>query len=209
MKRSLSLLIVALLAASVLGQTKIGGTAKVGGTTKTGATGSGGGGGDILFILTQTVGTPRADFTGDLGFRFTAVSSSPPTVSKLCRWKIAGNSQTHNVHLVSCTGGACSNGGTLIATAAVDMTVGTAGGYICASITPVALTASQEYVLVSEETNAGDQWYDNDFVISSTTSGVGTISSPVFISRPSGVLSGVNDSGTSGHMYVGVNLVIQ
>jgi hypothetical protein len=50
------------------------------------------------YILTQTLGTPRSDFTGYVGFYFDTAGNTP-TVTQLCRWKIAGNSQTHALYL--------------------------------------------------------------------------------------------------------------
>ena len=119
------------------------------------------------FILTQTPGTVRNDFTGCVGFIFT-VGASPITITALGRWVVSGNSGTHVVYI---TDGSTN----IIASASINTSGATPGAYKYVAITPVVLTNAFTYSVYSAETNAGDQWYSDDTTIDSTTGGIGTI----------------------------------
>lgn len=113
------------------------------------------------FILTQSTGTARNDSTICVGFKFT-VGAASITVDSLGRWKISGNSQVHTLRIMSGIS-------TTLVTTNVDMSTGSTGGFVYASCTPTVLSASTDYWVFSSETNGGDQWYNNDFQVNSTT----------------------------------------
>jgi hypothetical protein len=130
--------------------------------------------GDALFIQTQTVGTPRSDFTGCVGLAFTTPGSSPPTITALCRARIAGNNQTHSVDLTQAGAG-------VLETVSIDMS-STSGDVVIDGVTyacidlgsPHVTDPSVQYFVLSHETNGGDEWYDNDFSVDTVTSAFGT-----------------------------------
>lgn len=105
----------------------------------------------------------RNDFTGWVGMKLTT-GTNPLTVSSLGRICVAGNSQTHTVKFVSAGNGSDVPG----ASVAVNMTGCTPGQFVYSAITPVVLPAGTTYYLVSQETQGGDQWYDQG-AISTTT----------------------------------------
>lgn len=111
------------------------------------------------FILTETLGSLRSDFTGCVGYKFT-VGASDIIVDQLGRRKVAGNSQTHTIRIMDAS--------TSIVSASVDMSTGSAGSYVYTSITPTTLLANTVYYIFSSETSGGDQWYDSDGTIDST-----------------------------------------
>lgn len=119
------------------------------------------------FILTQTVGTLRNDFTGCVGFIF--ATTATPTVTALGRWVVSGNSGSHTVYLLD------TGSNTVVASVAINTSGATPGQYKYASVTPVMLSSANNYVLCSAETNTGDQWYGDDTTINSTSAGVGAI----------------------------------
>lgn len=148
------------------------------------------------FITGQTTGSPRNNFDGCVGFKFT-VGGSSITVTDLGRWKISGNSQTHTVKIVA-------TDGTVIVSASIDVSGGTDGTYVYASVSPTVLSASTAYVLLSEEFNGGDQWYDNNCTIDSTT-GVATTDGAHFQSgcagAPGFALGGASTYGIPNFMH--------
>lgn len=119
------------------------------------------------FILGQTLGTLRNDFTGCVGFIFT-VGASPIDISALGRWVVAGNSGTHVVYV---TDGSTN----VVASASVNTSGAATGAYKYVSITPVTLTNGFTYAVYSAETNTGDQWYSDDTAITSVTAAHGTL----------------------------------
>lgn len=106
------------------------------------------------FVTSFTPGTLRNDFSGCVGYSFT-VGGAGLTVNFLGRWKVAGNSQTHTVRIMSAIN-------TTIASASVDMSTGSAGTFVYTAITPLSLSASTKYWIFSSETDTLDQWYDKD-----------------------------------------------
>ncbi len=126
------------------------------------------------YILTQTLGTPRNDADGWFGLNF-ATAGNTPQVMSLCRWKISGNSQVHNLYLYRYVDGSSD---VQIAAATVDLSAGSVGTYICSaggSGLPATLLVSTTYYVISQEANAGDQFYNwVDSTADSFTSGVGT-----------------------------------
>ncbi len=119
---------------------------------------SAGGSSSSLLITAQTVGTARNNFSGKVGFQFT-VGGSPITVSDLGRWVISGNSSTHTVGIYNSSYSA-------LGTVTVNTSGAPAGAYLYTTLgSPIVLSASTSYYLLSDETNSGDQWYDDDTAI--------------------------------------------
>ncbi len=148
------------------------------------------------YVLTVTPSaTVLNNFSGCIGFKFNTPSGVTPTVTQLGRWKIAGNSGTHSVKLY--------NSGGVVRTASVDLTTGSSGSYVYAPITPITLSASTAYWILSEETNGGDQWYDGDTTITvDSTAGTLDASSSATQSGCTGVINGFYGPNTS---YVPTN----
>jgi hypothetical protein len=145
------------------------------------------------WISAQTLGTPKNDFTGGVGCKFTADAAI--TISALGRWKIAGNTGTHTLKLYDSVGAE-------LASTSVNMGQAgtTAGTYIYASITPVLLTNAASYYVISFETNAGDTWYDEaDTFATGFNAGAGTLTNGVY---HDGTL---HDGSTGGKIYGPVN----
>src|SRR5438477_4185208 len=90
-----------------------------------------------------------------VGFQFT-VGAVPMTVSSLGRWVVSGNSGSHTVQLFNADGTAISGGSVTVNTAGQP-----AGQFAYTPLAnPVTLSANTTYVLMSQETVSGDQWYD-------------------------------------------------
>lgn len=124
-----------------------------------------GGGTPIDFVtsFTNTGGATANNFTGGVGYKFT-VNVSGMTVTHLARWVIAGNSGTHTVRLRN-------SSGTELCTASVNTSGAPTGAFLYAiASTPVALTNGATYYILSDETNAGDFWYNEDSSGFATTS---------------------------------------
>lgn len=131
------------------------------------------------FILSETLGTLRNNANATVGFTFTTPGSSPPTITALGRWKVAGNVQTHTVYLYNVTDGV------LVDSVSIDMTGGSAGSYVYATLgTPVTLATSKKYYVGSAETNTGDQWYNDDTTVDSVDSAAGTYDSSAYDATP-------------------------
>ena len=138
------------------------------------ASGGGGGSGDTSFITGQTVGTLRADFTASVGMQVT-IAGTDVVVTQLGRWVISGNSQTHILRIYSDPFGTP----TLLGSVTVNTSGATAGAYLYGTLSsPVTLTASTAYVIVSDETNGGDQWSGSDASVTHTA--VATVDQAVY-----------------------------
>lgn len=140
-------------------------------------------------ITGQTLGTLRSNFTGCVGFVF-QTGASPITVTDLGRWVVAGNSATHSI-LLNGTGG-------VSVSATVNTSGATPGAYAYTSITPTVLAASGAWAIFSAEVNGGDQWYDNDTVLTSTAvitvTNAAVQSSPPACNGGGGINAGANNS---------------
>lgn len=127
-------------------------------------------------VTGQTLGTLRNDSTSARGWQFQV---DPPTitVTALGRWVVAGNSGTHTVRLrdASCVD---------LATVTVDTSGKTAGQYSYTDlVSSVQLVTGVGYFIMSDETSGGDQWYNNDTIItvsSDITMGLSAHSACVF-----------------------------
>jgi len=150
----------------------------------------------VPFINSFTAGTLRSNAGFPLGFRFT-VGSSAMTVTSLGRWRVSGNTGMHVVQIVDTSS---PNGH--VAQATLDMSSGTVNAFKFAAITPVVLTANHDYFVVSEESNGGDQWSDDNATVGTTADG--TITTSEY--EPGGINSGVWQSNTAGvKSYVAPN----
>jgi hypothetical protein len=126
------------------------------------ATGGGGGGGDTPFISSGHGSTLRDNFTGKIGFEFKPTANI--TVTHLGLLKVSGNSHTHVVRLYS--------GSTVLASATIDLSTGSAGDYIWQTVSSVSLLSGAQYGIVADYTSGGgDQWYNDDANITSTADG--------------------------------------
>jgi Domain of unknown function (DUF4082) len=100
------------------------------------------------WVTGQTLGY-TLNATRQFGVYFT-VGTSAVTVTHLGRWKMAGNSQTHNLRLITVSG-------TILGSVDVDLSTGTSDTYVFAELSsPVVLSASTDYALLSVETSGGD-----------------------------------------------------
>jgi hypothetical protein len=103
------------------------------------------------FITSSPSTALRSDFTGCVGFNFT-VGASSITVTDLGRWVVSGNSLSHTVKIVDTSG-------TIIVSASIN-TAGQPVGFTYTSIAPTVLIAATTYIILSEETSPGDEWYE-------------------------------------------------
>ena len=118
------------------------------------------------FVTGKTLGTIRNNLTGFVGMKFT-VGAAPVTVTTLGRIYVAGNTGTHTVKIVNAGTGSDVAGGSI----ALNMAAGTAsnGFKYLALAAPVTLAANTAYYVVSQETSGGDQWYDFNTVLTTTS----------------------------------------
>ncbi len=115
---------------------------------------SGQGSGSPL-ITAQSPGAPHNYTSTGLGMQFT-VGANALTVTSLGRMCIAGNSGTHIVKLATAAGSDLTGGAV-----SVSMAGCTPGTYKYQAFSaPVVLAANTTYLLISQETYGGDQWYD-------------------------------------------------
>ena len=107
------------------------------------------------------------------------VGANPLTVSSLGRTFASGNSRAHIVKLVTVSDGADVNNGSV----SISMAGGTSGEFKYGSLAnPVTLSANTSYYLVSQEDYNGDQWYDCDSHV--TTTSVATCDGFVYSWQP-------------------------
>ena len=147
-------------------------------------------------ISVVNLGSPRNNFTGGFGMKFT-VGATPINVSSLGRFMIAGNTGTHVVKLVNASDGTDVPGGSV----AIDLASGTPGDFVYAPLaSPVTLAANTSYYLISQETNGGDQFYDLSSVLPTSAAAVngGFVYSD---------LTGFIGFGPANNSYVPVNLL--
>lgn len=121
-------------------------------------------------------GTPRSDYSEPLGCCFD-VGGSPITVTHLGRWIISGNNQIHTVSLGTGTTGFPLS---VLGSVSVDTTLGTPGTFLYTALgSPVTLSASTRYVIVSSETAFLDSWL-NAFSFTFATNAAAPLSGSVF-----------------------------
>lgn len=139
------------------------------------------------FITAVQAGTPRNDYSGFLGSGVT-IGSNPLTVVALGRLVLSGNSRSHTVKIVLASTGADVPGSSVsVPTAGV-----TPGQFAFANLpAPVTLLANTAYYFVSDEAAAGDTWYNQDAVV--TTTNVATVNNGVYWSGSAWVTTGVQN----------------
>src|SRR3989338_7962199 len=109
----------------------------------------------VLLTSGCTTSELRNNFSGWVGFQF-KVGSAPLTVSQLGRYVVSGSSRPHAVKLVNGNGTDVSGGSVTVNTAPVP-----AGTYAYTSLPqPITLQANATYILVSQELENGDLWYN-------------------------------------------------
>jgi len=118
------------------------------------------------FVTSENLGTLRNDFSTWFGMAIT-VGPSPITVNSLGRLVAPGNSQVHTLKIVD------ASTGTDIASAStnVDTTQGTgAGTFAYGNVSPpITLSANGSYYILSQEVAGGDQWYDSNTTVTTTS----------------------------------------
>jgi hypothetical protein len=103
-------------------------------------------------VTGQTLGSARNDYTGSVGFQFKCASNA--TCRALGRWVLPGNTQSHVVAL-------CSLSGAVLASTIVPTVGAVPGGFAYANLaTPYSMTSGTTYLVLSQESFAGDQFYD-------------------------------------------------
>jgi hypothetical protein len=113
----------------------------------------------------------RNDFSGYVGMAI-RVGANPVTVYALGRLMVAGNNGVHDVRVVD------ASNNSLVAAVGINMSGGTPNSFVYNTLlTPVTLTASADYYVVSLESLGGDQWHDDGTTLA--TSGVASVTDSV------------------------------
>jgi hypothetical protein len=154
------------------------------------------------YVLTQTLQTPLNNQSLSLGFSFDT-GSNTPVVTHLGRWKVSGNSQTHDLSLYKYVNGKSD---VQVATVSVDLSTGSVGTYVYAVLgSPVTLLASTRYYVISQEASGGDTWYNHvNTTLDSFTPGVGTVYGSVISGSPGQSTVGETGSTTFGPVNIWV-----
>ena len=107
----------------------------------------------VAMTAGDTPGTAQnAAATGSYGEQLTT-GSSAVTVTSLGRYFVSGNTANHTLSLVDAS--------TLATVASVTVAMSGGSGFVYTPLTtPVTLSASHTYYLVSSETSGGDNWYN-------------------------------------------------
>jgi hypothetical protein len=114
------------------------------------------------------------------------------TIHAVARWVVAGNTNTHRVGVYSTTG-------SLLGAATINTAGSPAGAYLYAPLSsPVVLSASTAYALASDESNLGDQWYDD-------TGDSVTIDTPFNTPVSAFATGGAFSPSSAGEIFVPVN----
>ncbi|WP_438481382.1 hypothetical protein [Oleiharenicola lentus] len=139
-------------------------------------------------VVGQSLGATRNDFTGSVGFKFTT-GAAPVKILSLGRFVVSGNTGSHTVKLVDASTNA------EVASATVNTSGKTAGEFAYATLTsPVTLSASHSYYLLSAEGIGGDTWHE--YTTTLTTTSALTITSAAY--QYGGAYSTYS---TAGHAY--------
>lgn len=128
----------------------------------------------LEFAKDPVLGTLRqADYSGFAGMAID-IGSKSLTVKTLERWCIAGSTGDHRLQIIDADTGVQILGSTVLVSLA-----GRQDGFVSAKLTSViTLTAGKRFYVVSEEVTGGDQFFDNDTVL--TTRSDATVVSPVY-----------------------------
>jgi len=115
------------------------------------------------YVMSAALGTLRNNFSGWVGMSI-SVGNSPIAVAALGRMFATSNASSHIVKIVTTNGQNVSG-----ASVSVSMSGGTVGNFVYANLpAPVTLNANTTYYVVSQETQGGDLWYDNNTTIQTT-----------------------------------------
>src|SRR5437762_3354274 len=115
------------------------------------------------FVTSTQPGTIRNDACGLFGMGIT-VGPNPITVNSLGRLVAPGNSQVHSLQIVDPVSG------TTIASTTVNTQGGGAGAFVYGNLaSPITLSANATYYILSQEVSGGDQWYDSDTTVTTTS----------------------------------------
>jgi hypothetical protein len=114
----------------------------------------------------ETLGTLRNNYSGWVGYEFTT-GNNPLIVYELGRWVVAGNTGNHTVKLVDAATGLNVPGASVSIQTNYESTPGQFEYDDLA--TPVTLAANHSYYLLSSESSGGDQWYDQNTVVNTTS----------------------------------------
>jgi RHS repeat-associated protein len=120
--------------------------------------------GPVALTTKTTLGTPRNNFNGWVGFKFT-VGPGGLKVKELGRWISNGNVSNHTVKIVTSAGTDVPGASVTVATA------GAPTGQYKYSVLPsvVSLAPNTAYYLVSQETMGGDSWFDWNTLLNSSS----------------------------------------
>jgi RHS repeat-associated protein len=123
------------------------------------------------WVTSVSTTSPRNNFTGWVGLRFT-VGDTAMVVTSLGRWVISGSGDTHVVKLVGSDGIDVSGGAVTVDSSSIsDQDV-----FLYAALPqPITLAAHSTYYLMSSETSGGDEFYDlgNTYATTGAASGAG------------------------------------
>jgi len=115
-------------------------------------------------ITATTPGTLRNNATGWYGLSLN-IGPNSLIVTALGRLVAPGNTGTHTLKIVDASGVDVSG-----ANVTVNTSGATAGNFLFGTLaSPVTLQANSTYYLLSQETQGGDQWYDSDTLVQTTT----------------------------------------
>lgn len=125
------------------------------------------------FVTDKILGTARNDFSGFAGMAVD-IGAKSLKVKNLQRFSVAGSTGTPRVEIID------AETGMPVPTAVVIVSLtGHSDQFAFADLpNPVTLTAGKRFFIVSEETTGGDQFFDNDTVV--TTRSDATVVSPVY-----------------------------
>jgi hypothetical protein len=141
------------------------------------------------FITSMQPGTIRNDSCGLFGMAIT-VGPNPIAVNSLGRLVAPGNSQVHTLEIVDPISGMA------IASTAVNTQGAGAGAFLYGNLaSPITLSANSTYYILSQEASGGDQWYDFDTTVTTT-------SDASLIGAVSGSAAPYNLTSTSANEYV-------
>ena len=146
------------------------------------------------FVTSSTLGHIRNNFTGWVGMSMT-VGPAPLVITTLGRMVAPGNTGTHVVKIID-----AATGMDLAGAAVSVKTAGSTPGTFSYSAlqNPITLAANTDYLILSQETLDGDQWYDSDTTVQ--TINVALLTGPVY-----GTSGAYNAMGLGGHMFVPVD----
>lgn len=147
------------------------------------------------FVVSNIGATPRTDAQANVGYRFAMNANC--TVTALTRLVLSGNSLTHTVSIRAWT-----SPNTVLATGTVSTSGVGAGSFARITITPLAITAGVEYIVVASE--GTDTWSDDQLGTLTVTSD-GLVNAAVYFD---GSTFQVADSGARGFGVPGFEYTI-